>query len=195
MGVITLLIGLALPAVQAAREAARRAWCANNLKQLALATQNFATVQNGFPSAAVIRMLQPPPHIKLTHGSLHCQLLGYLEQASLYNAINFGVSMMTLGASGDLVLAPENLTAATQTIGVFICPSDPPATASPYGCLSYRGNDGLDEFRLRDRIWSLVAVCTFSLALAAAMMVPGRPISWLAASGESSPRISPRPRD
>src|SRR5579883_1527091 len=89
VGIITLLVGLTLPAVQASREAARQAQCANNLRQLGLATQAFATAHGGFPGVVVLRLLQPPPFLKLSLSALHCHLLGYLERSSLYDAINF----------------------------------------------------------------------------------------------------------
>jgi len=142
VGVIGLLAGLLLPAVQASREAARRTQCANNLRQMILATANFASAQGGFPSAVTYRELSPPPSLKTSHASLHCQLLGYMEEAALFNAINFEVPM---GRPQDL--PPENQTAAARSVGKFLCPSDPLAVADLGGGQSYRGNDGLDEVR------------------------------------------------
>jgi len=146
VGIIGILAGLTLPAVQAAREAARRAACANHLRQWGLATQNFASTYNGFPSEVMLKTLRPRPRVVLAHISIPCQLLGHLEQGSLYDSMNFDVPMVFIDN-----LPPENLTAATRTVGVFLCPSDPLAMANPYGCLSYRGNVGQNEFRTRSR--------------------------------------------
>jgi len=143
VGIIGLLVGLTLPAVQAVRESARRARCANNLRQLALATHNFAAVHNGFPCAVTYHEVKPAPDFKVSDSALHCQLLGYLEESNLFNAINFQVPMSPLET-----LPPENFTAARHTVAGFLCPSDPLTATGPFGCQSYRGNDGLDESRL-----------------------------------------------
>ncbi|MDX2037776.1 MAG: DUF1559 domain-containing protein [Isosphaeraceae bacterium] len=152
IGLITVLVGLLLPAVQAAREAARRTRCAANIKQLAIATLNFASVHGGFPSESTSGSGKPfsPGHSTLA--SLHCRLLGFLEQQNLYDSINFDMSMIFIEA-----IPPANHTVAATTPAGFVCPSDPLTSAAPYGCLSYRGNMGLDEyrwvgFRLLDRV-------------------------------------------
>jgi prepilin-type processing-associated H-X9-DG protein len=141
IGIIGVLAGLTLPAVQAAREAARRVHCENNLRQLALATNSFATARGGFPSQVTYRELSPPPNLKLNHASLHCQLLLYLEQTQIFNTINF--DLPTAFPPG--AVQPENVTAAAHTISTFLCPSDPLTRSLPYGCQSYRGNVGLGE--------------------------------------------------
>ena len=140
IGVIGLLVGLTLPAVQSAREAARRSQCAHNLRQLALATNNFASTFNGFPARVTFHEISPRPRLKFSQASLHCQLLGFLEASNLYNAINFDVVMVF-----SEELPPENMTARGWTTSSFLCPSDPLA-ASAAGCQSYRGNVGLGEF-------------------------------------------------
>lgn len=142
IGIIGVLASLILPAVQAARETARRARCANNLRQLTLATNNFAAANGGFPSHVTYRKLGPPPDIKLSHASLHCVLLDYLEESNLFNAINFDVPTVIPPRP-----QPENVTAAAYTFAGFLCPSDPLTTPMPYGNQSYRGNVGLGEFR------------------------------------------------
>jgi len=141
VGIIGLLVGLTLPAVQAAREAARRASCANNLRQISVATANFAAANDGFPRCATYQDLGPPPSKATNQASLHCQLLGYLEQQALYNSINFDVPMVW---AKDLPAA--NFTAACRTVAGFLCPSDPLTAASPFGCQSYRGNMGLCDW-------------------------------------------------
>ncbi len=144
VGIIGILVGLLLPAVQQAREASRRAACSNNLKQLGLATHNFAATNNGFPCGATIRELQG----RFSLGSLHCQLLEYAELAPVANSINFSISIADFQANGRPTIEPTNTTSAIQSISVFLCPSDPLARGQSYGCLSYRGNDGLDEYQL-----------------------------------------------
>jgi prepilin-type N-terminal cleavage/methylation domain-containing protein/prepilin-type processing-associated H-X9-DG protein len=143
IGIIGLLAGLILPAVQAARESARRMWCVNNLRQLALASNNFAASNNGYPSWVTYRGLGPAPKHIANRASLHCQLLEYMEESALFNAINFDVP----DSFTQFTLAPENSTAATHTVAGFLCPSDPLATAAAAGCQSYRGNAGLGEWR------------------------------------------------
>jgi prepilin-type processing-associated H-X9-DG protein len=142
IGVISLLVALALPAVQAAREAARRSTCANNLRQWGLATNHFAAVNQGFPANVTYRRFGPLTE-QFSDAALHCQLLGYIDQAQLFNAVNFGVSI----AFPDNI-DPANQTVTTIAVSCFLCPSDPLATAMPQGCQSYRGNTGLDEKRL-----------------------------------------------
>jgi len=140
ISVIGLLLSLTLPAVQAAREAARRVQCTQNLRQLTLATNNFATAFDGFPSYFTYHDVNPLFGPTPNFASLHCQLLGYLEAIPLYNSINFQVSMLSTGN-----IPTANVTASTQTTSTFLCPSDPLAASVP-GCQSYRGNIGLWEW-------------------------------------------------
>jgi prepilin-type N-terminal cleavage/methylation domain-containing protein/prepilin-type processing-associated H-X9-DG protein len=144
MGIIGALIGLILPAVQASRESARRAQCANNLKQLMIATHSFAEARGGFPSSA----FWGRTFTRYDHGagiySLQCSLLPYLDQGALYNSMNF------LLISGSFAwLEQYHRTAATQVLGTFLCPSDRFATRSiPFAGNSYRECTGLGEATL-----------------------------------------------
>jgi len=137
IGIIGVLAGLTLPAVQSAREAARRAQCANNLKQMIAATQTFAADQGGFPGSHFFR---PSGH---SVASMQCMLLPYLEQHPLYDSLNFTIPSFYLAN-----FPPANTTAAAQTVAVFLCPSDPYTTAAPYGCNSYRANLGSGESQI-----------------------------------------------
>ncbi len=134
VGVIGLLVGLALPAVQSAREAARRAECVNNLKQIMLAAHAFESIHRGFPPAGTQHIT--PDSRCFT--SVHCNLLPHLDQSTAFNSCNFEFPCPT-----DASLPAENATAATLTIGGFTCPSDPYRRATPTGPTSYRANVGL----------------------------------------------------
>jgi len=138
IGIIGVLAGLTLPAVQSAREAARRAQCANNLKQIITATQTFAADQGGFPGSSLFRPSDGRPV-----AAMQCLLLPYLEQRPLSDSLNFTIPSYYLAD-----FPPENATATAQTVAVFLCPSDPYTTAAPYGCNSYRANLGLGEEKI-----------------------------------------------
>jgi len=122
IAIIGVLVSLLLPAVQAAREAARRMQCGNHLKQLTLALHNYHDTHGAFPAGRTMRSI-----------STHAFLLPYIEQTSVYNLINFGVSHNN---------ALNDIPRATW-IGTFRCPSDPqsmvPAQWAPN---NYRVNQG-----------------------------------------------------
>jgi prepilin-type N-terminal cleavage/methylation domain-containing protein/prepilin-type processing-associated H-X9-DG protein len=119
IAIIAVLIALLLPAVQSAREAARRTQCTNNLKQLALAINNYHTATNSFPSGAVYTGYNTTGY-NIGWGSWSAQalLLSYLEQGPLYNAANF--SWVTCCAQGF----PTNSTVTETLLAAFVCPSD-----------------------------------------------------------------------
>jgi prepilin-type N-terminal cleavage/methylation domain-containing protein len=114
IAIIAILISLLLPAVQSAREAARRLQCKNNLKQIGLALHNYHDVHLGFPPAFVSDVGSGGT----TPGgewSIHSRILPYLDQANLYNL-------------ADLSLAyddPANGDIAIQRVDTFLCPSEP----------------------------------------------------------------------
>jgi prepilin-type N-terminal cleavage/methylation domain-containing protein/prepilin-type processing-associated H-X9-DG protein len=113
IAIIGVLIALLLPAVQAAREAARRAQCTNNLKQLGLAVQNYETTIGALPPAGVVRPLGTG--FFFGGWSVHGRILPYTEQTNAFNAINFDLSYSN----------PINTTITRTLISTFLCPSEP----------------------------------------------------------------------
>ena len=113
IAIIAVLIALLLPAVQQAREAARRTQCKNNLKQLGLAIHNYADVFGMFPIS------------QRDKGSQLVGLLPYLDQGPLFNQINFNGNVRDQNINGKIVDA--YVIPGTQ------CPSDPASPLSPSG--------------------------------------------------------------
>ncbi len=115
IAIIGVLVALILPAVQAASEAARRAQCTNNLKQLGLAFQNYHGVHNALPPGRVRSRVDGRGLVF----SAFAQILPQIEQTSCYYSINFD-----LNADRGLYGGPENATARAFRIYQFLCPSD-----------------------------------------------------------------------
>ena len=133
IAIIAILIALLLPAVQQAREAARRIQCKNNLKQIGLAIHNYESTHRRLPASGEgsTYTTSPPTTIWGRH-SLLSQILPFLDQANTYNQFNFDYLYNE---------TPQNIAAAKQPIGLFICPSDawrPSATDQDgFGCTDY----------------------------------------------------------
>lgn len=114
IAIIGVLIALLLPAVQAAREAARRTQCINNLKQIGLGLHNYESALGALPPSIVLKGVGN--QVTWWVGwSVQGRILPYLEQTSTSNAINFDWP-------GD---SPINLTVTNQKIALFTCPSEP----------------------------------------------------------------------
>src|SRR5262245_5990658 len=88
IAIIGILVALLLPAVQKVRDAAARAQCLNNLKQIGLALHNCHDTEKAFPAAANYSG-------QVNTWSIHARLLPYIEQDALYRQINFTASFTT----------------------------------------------------------------------------------------------------
>jgi len=156
IAIIAVLIALLLPAVQSAREAARRAQCSNNLKQIGLAMHNYHTSADRFPQGHSEAASQlgyapgsnncnaPKCYAAWTEWSAQAEMLPYMEQGPIYNAINFSFC-------GGFDFGQQcNGTAWSTVINSFICPSDtnagfggkPNIGNSPPNINSYKGSVG-----------------------------------------------------
>jgi prepilin-type N-terminal cleavage/methylation domain-containing protein/prepilin-type processing-associated H-X9-DG protein len=115
VSIIAVLIALLLPAVNGAREAARRTQCVNNLKQLGLAVQNYVTSVGALPPTATTDPSGFPKQPTNNFG-MKARVLPYLEQVQMYDALNMTDNAEAATRSNDTVV--------TMQIGAFLCPSD-----------------------------------------------------------------------
>jgi prepilin-type N-terminal cleavage/methylation domain-containing protein/prepilin-type processing-associated H-X9-DG protein len=152
IAIIAILIGLLLPAVQKVREAANRAKCINNLKQIALATHNYHDVYQAFPGGTYLYTgsfkLGPP-----TQGyTVFVSLLPFLEQQNLYEEWIFSTPLLN-----GLQTAAAPTPPGAVVLSILVCPTDQitlnpaPAVKHPagtyyWGITSYGGNGGTQSY-------------------------------------------------
>ena len=131
IAVISLLIALLLPAVQSAREAARRLQCSNKLKQIALALHNYHDAHNRFPAAGrgygMCVGIPASGQVKNSNGLV--SLLPYLEQGALYSQFRLDEAFAdhNQNSSGVLVGNPVlngNAALSEKMLPIFLCPTD-----------------------------------------------------------------------
>lgn len=113
IAIVGVLVSLLLPAVQNAREAARRVSCSNNLRQVSLATHNYHSAYGRFPGLGD----------SISNGwSVQSQLLPYCEQAGLNDLVDFAAGLGRAASTEGL--KPPNDIAAATPVSIFNCPSD-----------------------------------------------------------------------
>ena len=154
IAIIAVLIALLLPAVQQAREAARRTQCRNNLHQLGLALHNYHDAHSCFPpgsvASAVGSALQDNTAGSRPNWSALAMLLPYLDELAVYNASNFSLE------AGNAA----NTTATRSPLNQFICPSDgAPTVYNTYGLTNYLLVAGNNIYCRNANVTSLPRCC------------------------------------
>ena len=129
MSIIAVLIALLLPAVNSAREAARRTSCMNNTKQIALATTNFQSAYGYYPPTRTLEFLDSNGNpLPTANGAASvasggawgtfARILPFMEEGALYKAIDFS------HANGSQLLPGTNVPLEEVRIGGYVCPSE-----------------------------------------------------------------------
>ncbi len=155
IAIIAILIALLLPAVQQAREAARRTQCKNNLKQMGLALHNYESSMGVLPPSCTSPLGSGPWYYQLyissdpSNPAIHLHsfaslILPYIDQANSYNQINYNQS----------ALAPANQTIAAQKFPFYRCPSynGKEVTTDAWYTNAMTGGVGFDRFALRNYV-------------------------------------------
>ncbi len=114
IAIIGILIAMLLPAIQSARESARRTSCASNLRQLGIALHNYANQNNVFPGLGTTSQ---------TSFSIQSRLLPYVEQSNLQDLVDFDIPLM-LGSGGSQYVNPSQANAAARAVPLYLCISD-----------------------------------------------------------------------
>ena len=125
IAIIAVLIGLLLPAVQAAREAARRVSCVNNLKQIGLALHNYHQINDVYPPGGFPAYTPTANTGNNSSPSAHARLLPFLEQQPLFDALNWSLPVINDPVPPGTGYGPfANSTVSITRLNAFLCPSD-----------------------------------------------------------------------
>ena len=152
IAIIGILVGLLLPAVQSAREAARRMQCGNNIRQLALAMHNYESAYRKFPMQGTVDV----------DFSVQARLLPFVEQSNIHNMLDYTKPAFT-GPFNAKVPNPLFVNAFSQSVPFFLCPSDPAPSVSivpvngtsySYGAINYMVSYGSGTNTNYDLRWT-----------------------------------------
>ncbi|MDG3007166.1 DUF1559 domain-containing protein [Paludisphaera mucosa] len=131
IAIIAVLIALLLPAVQSAREAARRIHCVNNLKQLGLGVMNYESANSALPPQQTMVIVGNAQPTSYTSWGVSARLAPYMEMGPMYNAMNFSLKY----SDGP------NTTVSYLQVKALLCPSEPNTqpydAAKPFGVSNY----------------------------------------------------------
>jgi prepilin-type N-terminal cleavage/methylation domain-containing protein len=149
IAIIGVMVGLLLPAVQAAREAARRMSCSNNIKQIGLALHNYHDTHNTLPpttinpGAANCDSFLPANSMIMNH-TAYMFILPFIEQSTIYDQIDFkrpsGIARHGTACTRPTDATWPNRVALNHQVATYLCPSDPlfdsPRTSAAQGVYS-----------------------------------------------------------
>ena len=146
IAIIAVLIGLLLPAVQKVRDAAARAQCQNNLKQVGLGLHNYHDAQGRFPPGYLNKIWPANPSLPPGHfiWSAHAHVLPYLEQQNLRHLLDLSYPLFD-GPNADppFSIFPVNRAGVSTPVKIFLCPSDrDQVVKAGYAPVSYVVNSG-----------------------------------------------------
>jgi prepilin-type processing-associated H-X9-DG protein len=143
VAILAMLVGLLLPAVQTARESARRSSCSNNLRQIGLAAANHESAKGRFPIGAESRQWDARPDFphQFFRWSVLAHLAPYYEQEQLLRSLDLSVPLYIGLGPGEI--APQNKPIVKLTVPLFLCPSDVSLpVADLFGPTNYAGCTG-----------------------------------------------------
>jgi prepilin-type N-terminal cleavage/methylation domain-containing protein len=165
IGIIGVLVALLLPAVQAAREAARRMQCSNHLRQIGIALHNYADAARALPAGYNGLPYPPSPTTHFRWSGL-AALTPYLEQTAISQSLDFTVPLFG-PATMNFDVFPQNRAAVATRLKVFLCPSDTGKTiAADRGPSNYMlcAGDGSNGGNLYDATGTFYASSWLRLA-------------------------------
>jgi len=127
IAIIGILIALLLPAVQAAREAARRSQCSNNLKQIGLGMHNYESAYKSFPFGSMVSLGTGAPPAGLNAQSWGTRILPFIEQQALYAKFDSRVPPINeaVAFGHPAAIVASNIQVISTPLAVFACPSTP----------------------------------------------------------------------
>jgi prepilin-type N-terminal cleavage/methylation domain-containing protein len=170
--IIGMLVAILLPAVQSAREAARRNTCSNNMKQIGLGILNFESAHKKLPTGGEGTDFShyANGNAKFSKHSTFTHILPFIEQAPLYNSMDLSTSYRSTDTNSSGFV---NATMAKTTIAAYLCPSCPLGTARDaagfggldYFCTVYTDIDPETGIRNKGTVASTGKVCRMDGAL------------------------------